>query len=214
MKITLKNRLEKLCYRSKVDIDYIQMYHTLEKAYCSPSRHYHNFSHLDNMYHYLDRQTMDENEKSIIEWVIWWHDYVYISTQNDNEQRSADAFKKYFKEINHDLSIMEIATIREMILATKTHNNVNDHNTSLLLDLDLSILGTDKIHYLKYTEEIRKEYNSYSDKEYTLGRKKFVEYCLSQENIYKTDYFKKTLEDIAIFNLKNELLSLDRIIAE
>lgn len=59
--------------------------------------------------------------------------------------------------------------------------------------------------YLQYAQAIRKEYSHLSDRDYQLGRKKFLIQFLAKTRIYYTDYFYQWLELTARNNLQTEI---------
>jgi predicted metal-dependent HD superfamily phosphohydrolase len=46
-----------------------------------------------------------------------------------------------------------------LILATKTHESDGQAEQALMLDVDLSILGSEPIHFSEYERQIRQEYS-------------------------------------------------------
>ncbi len=53
----------------------------------------------------------------------------------------------------------------------------------LFLDLDLSILGSDRVTYQQYAEGIRKEYHMFSEKDFRAKRIDFLKTMLSSEAV-------------------------------
>jgi predicted metal-dependent HD superfamily phosphohydrolase len=94
-----------------------------------------------------------------------------------------------------------------MIVSTQKHELILKQNqdNAHLLDLDLSILGTDWETYQKYIHNIRKEYKIYPDFMYKPGRKKVLKHFLDRETLYFTDDFRNKHEVKARENLKREI---------
>ena len=136
---------------------------------------------------------------------IYYHDIIYEPTQSDNELQSALTFEKRIS----NTSFINLNKCKIQIEATKDHDFSNDHDTNILLDLDLIILGQSHKEYLKYTRNIRKEYKIYPDFIYSKGRKKVLSKILEKDSIYKTDFFKKRYEYQARKNLTSELIKLN-----
>ena len=80
------------------------------------------------------------------------------------------------------------------------------------MDIDLTILGQSKNDFNKYENQIRKEYDFVSDREFAQGRKKILNSFLSSPRIYKTDYFFKKYEKKARENLNYSIKRLEGII--
>jgi predicted metal-dependent HD superfamily phosphohydrolase len=61
--------------------------------------------------------------------------------------------------------------VQQLILATADHHHVEgDPDSDLLVDADLSILGSSLQKYVEYAHAVRREYAHLDDKEYTKGR--------------------------------------------
>src|SRR5690606_16218856 len=81
-------------------------------------------------------------------------------------------------------------------------------DTSLLMDLDLAVLGDEPERYEEYARRIRLEYSMYPDIVYNKGRRKVLEHFLSMGRIYQTKPFFESREVQARRNLREELNSL------
>lgn len=173
----------------------------LETAYASKARHYHNLEHLKQLFSELDQVNAQVSELDTLVFAIFYHDIVYKPTKSNNEQQSALLFKKRISQT----SFPRLEHCVQQIEATKDHKPSTDHDTNILLDLDLSVLGKGPEAYQKYRESIRKEYGVYPDFVYRKGRKQVLEALLGQESIYKTDFFKAAYEQQARANIRLEL---------
>ncbi|WP_047414576.1 hypothetical protein [Cellulophaga sp. Hel_I_12] len=176
----------------------------IEEKYSSKSRYYHNLEHLENMLKELDEvKTQILNLDSLI-FAVYYHDIIYTATKSDNEVQSSLLFQKRITKT----SFSYIQECRRAIEATKEHKFSEDHDTNLLLDCDLSILGKSNIEYTQYAKNIRKEYQIYPDFMYRKGRKKVLKSILALKSIYKTDFFIQKYEKQARENLELELAQL------
>ena len=79
---------------------------------------------------------------------------------------------------------------------------------SNILDIDLSILGSPQDIFIEYESNIREEYNWVPMKIYQQERAKLLESFVSQDRIYKTDFFCERFEKLARKNIK---LSIERL---
>ena len=61
----------------------------LEKAYGSKNRHYHNLTHLHEMIVLFDLYVTKLKNPDEVLFAIFYHDFVYKTTRNDNELKSA-----------------------------------------------------------------------------------------------------------------------------
>lgn len=138
---------------------------------------------------------------------VAYHDIFYDPSRHDNEERSADLAFDRLSEVSLPRNKKEKCQRR--ILATKHHQLNDDHDTNLLIDADLSILGEEAHIYSRYAAQIRREYSHVPDHFYKAGRRNVLERFLQMENIYKTEYFQDKYEDQARTNIADELRSLE-----
>jgi len=183
-----------------------QVWAEIEKSYSNPKRSYHNLAHLQQFYNELAAARDAIQNWDAILFSLFFHDLVYNPLRRDNEERSKIIAENRLATL--DVPPALIKTSLELIMATKSHNWSEDGDTNIFTDADLSILGQPATVYDAYTTGIRKEYILYSDMLYKPGRKAVVQHFLSQDRIFKTDYFLKKYESLAKENLQRELLSL------
>jgi predicted metal-dependent HD superfamily phosphohydrolase len=174
-------------------------------AYSSSGRHYHTLAHLNNLLAELKPFQKLFQQWDTIVFAIAYHDLVYSTLKNDNEEKSAEYATRHLQSIGFDTSQTEHC--RNLILATKEHES-SDAETNLFTDADLSILGAKPEDYSVYAAQVRKEYNIYPDMIYNPGRKKVLQHFLSMSRIFKSDEFFGTYETTARKNLANELIQL------
>jgi predicted metal-dependent HD superfamily phosphohydrolase len=171
-------------------------------AYTAKGRHYHTFTHLNQLMAELKPYQNQFSFWDTIVFAIAYHDFVYKSTRKDNEEKSALVAGARLRQL--DFPESETKRCVEFILATKQHESVN-REIDLFTDADLAILGAAPERYRQYTAEIRKEYAIYPDLLYKPGRKKVLQHFLQMKRIYKTDEFYERYEQAARRNLACEL---------
>lgn len=181
------------------------LWNEIAMHYSGPRRFYHTLRHLDNFYLQLSkcRKNITDWQSAVIAMV--YHDVIYHSTDRRDEERSAElamtrlnAIPKFPKE--------KIAKIGSMILATKTHAETDDTDTNLFNDGDMSILGLGRPVYEEYVKNIRAEFSNVPG--FDAGRKKVLEYFLSMNKIFKSDFFHAQYEEAARRNIKWEITTL------
>ncbi|EPR73988.1 hypothetical protein ADIWIN_0948 [Winogradskyella psychrotolerans RS-3] len=205
MKHWLKNYWQDLI-SDYADISLIDsLWTTIESQYTSKNRHYHNLSHIYNMFLQLEDFKTEIEDLDSLRLAIWYHDIIYKSTTKDNEEQSALFAEKALKDLKHDSFNFE--SIKNLIISTKKHELILTKNldNAYLLDLDLSILGTDWETYNMYTQNIRKEYIIYPDILYKPGRKKVLKHFLERDSLYFTERFQTKFETQARSNLILEI---------
>ena len=173
----------------------------LMELYSEENRAYHNLLHIDRMLSWLD----ESGEASdAVELAIWFHDAIYDPWGSLNEAKSAQYFADHFgAHIDEALG----AGVERLILATDpTRARSGQGDEDLIIDIDLSILGSSPKDYDIYRFSVRSEYSFVSDTDFSAGRSLILEGFLSQK-IYATEFFS-LLESKARSNLKRELLIL------
>ena len=196
----LQKRFNHLCKNFTNDTLLIKyLWLEIEKAYSSPTRHYHTLAHLKQLYTVLP--TLD----AVTEFAIFYHDIVYDVLRHDNEEQSALICKEQLNHLAVPSFIIE--ETMQLIRETKAHNTSSRRN-ALFLDADLAILGSREILYLKYIKHVRQEYSVYSEIDYIKGRKKVLMHFLGKARIYLSYYFYEHYEKKARANLQEELKEL------
>jgi len=174
----------------------------IKTYYSSKKRHYHNLSHLENLFSELFSIREKLEDWETIQFSIFYHDIIYNASRNDNEEKSAIVAIERLKEIG--IPEDQILKCNHQILMTKSHE-ISDADTNYFTDADLSILGKSWEIYEEYYQQIRKEYRIYPDFIYNGGRKKALRHFLEMDRIFKTDYFFEKYEIQARQNLQKEL---------
>jgi len=177
------------------------------KNYSDKKRFYHNFSHIENLLAQLGEFKEMFSDWETVVLAVFYHDVIYNTRKNDNEEKSAMFAAKQLAKLNFPSA--RIAKCKRLILATKLHENVNDNDINLFTDADLSILGSEWETYLAYAKNIRKEYNLYPDLVYNPGRKKALKHFLDMQRIFKTEEFFERHERLARKNLECEFRKLE-----
>jgi predicted metal-dependent HD superfamily phosphohydrolase len=178
----------------------------IEKRYNERGRYYHNLLHLENLYKELMEVKSLVKYWDVILFSLFYHDVVYRTLRQDNEEQSALFAQKVLRSLN--VTQEKVALCYSQILATKGHTISNDNDTNLFTDADLSILGKDYVTYQKYASQIRKEYSIYPALIYNPGRKKVLNHFLAMDRIFKTDHFYSRYEGTARKNITDELQTL------
>ncbi|MTJ48542.1 hypothetical protein [Dolichospermum sp. UHCC 0259] len=177
----------------------------LVAAYSSPNRYYHTLKHIYQIINTIDTLQVYTQDLPSVKLAAWFHDIVYDTHVQDNEEKSAD----YAVEILKNLAIPtnNINTVHQLILNTKYHQD-DDVNSQVLLDADLAILAANPMEYQAYSQAIRQEYAWVSELEYIAGRKQVLERFLQREKIYFTPLMFNSAEQYARNNLATEITYL------
>ncbi len=172
----------------------------LQAWYGEPARHYHTARHIVS----LLEQTiqLDFEDRNIARLAIFFHDVIYDPTRNDNESRSADLMRQ---RLSSHLSADRLDHAATIIEATAGHQPTGDHDTDLVLDLDMGILGQPWPVYETYAKDVMAEYLPHvGEAAWRQGRVSlFIDPTLARGKIFITDRFK-SFDDLAMENLRRE----------
>ena len=184
----------------------------LVNTYSSVERSYHNLGHIHQVLETIEQSQSLSVDFVALQFAGWFHDIIYDSKAKDNEEKSAE----YAEAILSSLKIPKstIAHVKDLILSTKSHQALfTDIDSHILLDADLTILGSSQSDYRAYARAIRQEYSWRPDAEYIVGRKGVLKSFLQRDRIYLTHKTFVSLEEKARQNLQSEVaaLSLKRL---
>lgn len=171
--------------------------------YCDAGRYYHNLNHLEAIIRELSDVKDNIPHWDTAMFSVFYHDIVYNALRSDNEAQSADKAQLRLNDIGFPKDQTTQCVLQ--ILATKGHNPGDDATTQLFIDADLAILGKPTQAYTEYSENLRKEFFIYTDKEYKAGRKKILKHFLAMDRIFKTEHFYNKYEKQARKNIESEL---------
>lgn len=193
-----------------------QIYKVLNFLYSDPRRSYHNLKHIHDCLVKFDNYKFSlihyaGTDFDLIKLAIWFHDSFYTFSPGHDESMS----QKLLESLIPKKTNISLSNVSRLIDLTNNHNSqsVKTNDEILFLDIDLSILGSERSEYIKYRKNIFKEYinfhpliNSVPGSKFTLlkVRNSFIESMLKRDKIFNNKYFKK-YEDNARDNLLWEL---------
>jgi predicted metal-dependent HD superfamily phosphohydrolase len=184
-------------------------FEVLVAAYTAPERHYHNLEHLAEMFRVVERLSDSVEDLAALHLAVWFHDAVYDSRAKDNEKRSGELAVDLLGPVGVPASAID--RIVQMIWATTHTANAQPpalHDTQVLLDADLAILGAVEDRYARYARDIRAEYAWVPEADYRTGRARVLQHFLALPRIYFTDVMFEEGEERARANLRAELTGL------
>lgn len=172
----------------------------LTEQYRQPFRHYHDLAHIAQMFETAKYAKINLTEAQVL--AIWFHDVIYDPQATDNEERSADEAKRRLKG---QVSSETLDKVVRMIMDTKLHE-ATIPESQVFLDLDLSILGSNRPSYAAYMQLIRKEYKWLSYERYKEGRLAVLEKFLKKAKAKRLFYsLGEMLNDSARENIQWEI---------
>lgn len=160
-----------------------------EEYYALNNCAYHNWSHVNSMYEYLERTNQPYDEA--LDYAVMFHDIVYDNLPN-KEIRSADYFDYVIAREGVTFPEQMHNDVREMILATINHtiNKNTDQRTVAIIKADLHQLANIELaleNYVKIYKESKRLY-SVTSKQFAEGNSKFMNNLkLVMQNNYTVD---------------------------
>ncbi len=183
-------------------------YENLVARYSEPHRKYHTLAHIEHCFKELDEVWYLAEDVSAVELGIWFHDAIYDTQANDNEQKSALlALDVLGKAGFGRRSRLTLGVVRN-IKATVHKPMLLDGDQSLLVDIDLAILGQPENVFDTYERQIREEYAWVSEETFRAERKRILKSILWQGNPYHLDLFREKYGHKAEMNLGRSIQRL------
>lgn len=204
----LKSRWQRLFVDFKVETTLTnQVFSEIVKLYSRNERYYHNLLHIQRVLDVANTLKSLAINFHAIEIAAWFHDVIYDPQANDNEEKSA----KFASDslISFNVPQTTINCVVSLILQTQNHHApLENIDSQILLDADLSILGVEGLDYMAYARSIRQEYCWLSETEYQAGRKRVLRDFLERDRIYFTEKAFQMFELKARGNIIAELSTL------
>ena len=176
------------------------LFDELVARYSEKHRHYHTLQHLDECLRSLDDVAPLAVHAPEIGLALWFHDAVYDSHTQNNEELSAKWARSI--AVAAALPSESCARIYNLIQVTASHSLPTTHDEALLIDIDLSILGASPERFEEYEQGIRSEYSWVPKPIFTAKRRSILEQFLQRETIFHTQYFIERYERQARVNLR------------
>lgn len=177
----------------------VAWYKRLAAAYSETHRHYHNLQHLDECLREFDAARSLANQPAVVEAALWFHDAIYEPRSTTNEEDSAALAVAALAGAK--APTWRIDLVRQLILATKTHQPGELADAALLIDIDLTILGQPPSRFSEYELGVKAEYSWVPSATYAQKRTEILEGFLRRPAIYRTANFKHRYETTARANL-------------
>ena len=173
----------------------------LSRRYCEPNRHYHTIEHIARML-FLGRE-LDLSDEQVL--AIWFHDAVYDSRSDTNEEDSAELADSMMSAAEFNDESIEL--VKQIVLDTKIHQP-SCPQAAAVIDLDLASLAVPWEEYERNRRNIRLEYDWVAHADYEAGLRSFLVSFLDRPRIYWTDW-GANLEAPARSNLSRALEALE-----
>lgn len=182
-------------------------FHALVKAYSKPGRHYHSVAHVDACLHHLDQCSPAMDHPEEVELALWFHDAVYKPLAGGNEQKSADWAGQFL--LDNAAGQEKAARVHRLIMVTEHNAPTRTADESILVDIDLAILGSSPDIYDVFERGVRQEYRVVPQFLYQKKRIAVLRGFLERDRIYHNEPFASEREKPARQNLTNAIARLE-----
>ncbi|HEX5737688.1 MAG TPA: N-methyl-D-aspartate receptor NMDAR2C subunit [Hydrogenophaga sp.] len=186
--------------------DEAEVFQRLVTAYQEPQRHYHTLEHLSECMALFDDHRRLAAQPAEVEMALWFHDAVYDVKANDNEARSAEwaATALTNAGVNHQ----QVHRVVQHILATRHADTPEPGDQSLLVDVDMAILGAPRARFDAYEIQVRAEYAWVPETVFRQKRSEMLSAFLARPWLYNTPALRSMVETPARANLTRSLKAL------
>lgn len=183
-----------------------EAYRSLVGAYSEKHRHYHTVEHINACLKHLDICAAQVHKPHEVELALWFHDAVYDPLSSKNEQKSSEWALAFLTANSATLNC--IARVEQLIMATKHDMATQTRDESILVDIDLSILGADAGTYDAFEQAIRREYKIVPAFLYRKKRAEVLRDFLERAPLYQNEPFISEREQQAKRNLTKAISEL------
>jgi predicted metal-dependent HD superfamily phosphohydrolase len=184
----------------------------LLRRWTEPHRRYHSTRHLVEVFWALEEleegRELTAREGALGRLAGWFHDAVYdpSAPAGANEHDSADLAVRALHELG--LAADDVERVRDLVLASTTHD-LPDHGLEAAFhDADLWILSAEPARYAEYTAQVREEYAAVPETAFRSGRAAVLRPFLDRDTVYATATARERWEEPARENLARELATL------
>jgi predicted metal-dependent HD superfamily phosphohydrolase len=179
--------------------DGITLMKKLIAAYEEPQRQYHTLQHLNECFTLFEPNRHLAKYPAEVEIALWFHDAVYDIKAQDNEARSANWAAEELAAAQ--VSQESIERVKQLIMATCHSALPEGQDQQLLVDIDLSILGSSRHRFIEYETQVRGEYQWVPGFLFRKKRRGILKEFLARNPIYNTPEIRQALESQARDNL-------------
>jgi predicted metal-dependent HD superfamily phosphohydrolase len=203
-----RERWDRLWLDISTRSDGVSWFEVLAKRYAEPHRHYHTAQHIEECLTEFDSARHLAHQPAAVELAIWFHDAIYDTRATDNEEQSAVLSERCLSDAGATDTLR--LAVRDLVLVTKTHEASENIDAPLLVDIDVSILGSNESRFREYETQVRREYAWVPDNLFASKRAEILERFLTRKRIYSTDWFFERREKQARANLQATVNRLRR----
>ncbi|HEX5839951.1 MAG TPA: hypothetical protein VFY26_19095 [Anaerolineales bacterium] len=184
-----------------------QLFADLLSRYAEPHRFYHTHRHLAECFEkWADLRGLAERPAEV-ELAIWFHDAIYDTHSDKNEQHSAELARDAALAL--DVEPASAQRIFDLIMSTRHTGMPVEQDARLIVDTDLSILGAEAARFNEYEGQIRREYAWVPEEVFRERRASILRGFLERPYIFSTDLFRVRYEQQARENIRRSLEAME-----
>ena len=184
----------------------------LMTAWSEPQRHYHDQRHLRECLALWTRWREHSPRAGEVAIALWFHDAIYdpqASVAGSNELNSAAWATRSLVRAGADSDTAQ--RVHDLVMATQHDAPASlgsNPDARLLVDIDLSILGSPAERFEGYDQDVRKEYTWVPGFRYREARAQVLQSFLDRPQLYRGEHAVALLETQARINLAAALSRL------
>jgi len=182
-------------------------YTALMAAYSEKHRAYHTFEHIAACLRHFDNVKHLAAHPREIELALWFHDAIYKPFSSSNEEDSAIWVQEFFEQNGYDEDVV-IDRVFDLIMVTEHTGEPMTKDQKLMIDIDLSILGTQTEVYDQFEKDVQFEYKKVPGFIFNKKRREILAEFLARDPLYHEPYFRDKLEMQARENLERAIANL------
>ena len=180
-----------------------QLFADLLSRYAEPQRFYHTRQHLEECFEKWADLREQAERPAEVELAIWFHDAVYDTHSDKNEQHSAELARDAVLAQDGDPASAQ--RIFDLIMSTRHTGMPVEQDARLIVDTDLAILGAEPVRFNEYEKQIRREYAWVPEEVFRERRASILRGFLGRKHIYSTELFRSRYEQKARENIQRSL---------
>jgi predicted metal-dependent HD superfamily phosphohydrolase len=184
----------------------------LMTAWSEPQRHYHDQRHLRECLALWARWRGHSLRAGEVAIALWFHDAIYdpqALMSGSNELNSAAWAARSLVRAGADSDTAQ--RVHDLVMATQHDAPAalgSSPDSQLLVDIDLSILGSPAERFERYDQDVRKEYAWVPGFRYPEARAQVLRSFLDRPRLYHGEHAVALLEAQARINLAGALSRL------
>jgi predicted metal-dependent HD superfamily phosphohydrolase len=181
----------------------------LMTAWSEPHRHYHDHRHLRECLALWTRWRGHSPRAGEVAIALWFHDAIYDPQGSNNELNSAAWAARSLVRAGADSETAQ--RVHDLVMATQHDAPAvlgSSLDAQLLVDIDLSILGSPAERFERYDQDVRKEYAWVPGFRYQQARAQVLQSFLDRPRLYHGEHAFALLEAQARINLAAALSRL------